>query len=194
VPSSGRDRDALPERDAPDVRGGGRFARDLRGAARPMHSQPGMNTFGRQLRNFRTFQVLALAVSLSALGCATTTTTSTTWTANATPYPRPGRVESVQEIVQRTEGNPAAGALAGALIGGFLFGGHGGPGTLFGAGAGAAVGAAASSGASEERTYQVLVHFDDGEYGMFVFRGYPPFPPGAAVVLTPQGLYPAGHP
>jgi outer membrane lipoprotein SlyB len=147
-----------------------------------------MNRYRRHLRIF------ALALSLPALGCATTSTTSTTWTAGATPYPREGRVESVQEIVQRTQGNPAAGALAGALIGGFLFGGHGGPGTLFGAGAGAAVGAAASSGAYEERTYQVLVRFDDGQYGMFVYRGYPPFAPGTAVVLTPQGLYAAGHP
>jgi outer membrane lipoprotein SlyB len=138
---------------------------------------------------------LALALSLAALGCGTTTTSSTTWTAPGPPlpYPREGRVESVQEIVQRTEGNPAAGALAGALIGGFLFGR--GPARLFGAGAGAAVGAAASSGAAETRSYQVLVHFfDDGTYGMFVYRGYSPFAPGQAVVLTPQGLAPAGHP
>jgi outer membrane lipoprotein SlyB len=108
------------------------------------------------------------------------------------PYPRAGRVESVQEIVQRTEGNPAAGALAGALIGGFLFGR--GPARLFGAGAGAAVGAAASSGATEARSYQVLVHFDDGTYGMFVYRGYSPFAPGQPVVLTPQGLGVAAPP
>lgn len=144
-----------------------------------------MKIFIRHLRIF------ALAMSLPALGCATTTTTSTTWTANA-PYPRSGRVEAVQEFVQRTQGNPGAGAVAGALIGGFLFGGRGGPGTLLGAGAGAAVGAAASSGSSETRTYEVLVRFDDGGYGEFVYQGLPPFGPGSAVVLTPQGLFPAG--
>lgn len=96
-------------------------------------------------------------------------------------------VESVREIVRRSEGQPAAGALAGALIGGILFHGHG-PATLFGAATGAAIGAAASTGSSETRTFQVLVVFDDGERGMFVFRDYSPFPPGARVVLSPQGL------
>lgn len=130
-----------------------------------------------------------LALVGVAVGCATTTTTSTTWVDPGAPgyAPRSGRVESVQEIVQRMEGNPAGGALAGALIGGFLFHGHG-PGTLIGAAGGAAVGAAASQGSSETRTYQVLVRFDDGAYGMFVYRGYSPFRPGEAVALTPQGL------
>jgi hypothetical protein len=50
------------------------------------------------------------------------------------------------------------------------------------------VGAAASQGSAESRTYQVLVRFDDGTYGMFVYAGYSPFRPGDAVVLTPQGL------
>jgi outer membrane lipoprotein SlyB len=77
--------------------------------------------------------------------------------------------------------------LAGALIGGFLFGGRG-PGTLIGAAGGAAVGATASQGTAESRTYQVLVHFDDGAYGMFVYGAYSPFRPGEPVVLTPQGL------
>ena len=121
---------------------------------------------------------------LSALSCATTTT----WVEPAGgAWARPGRVESVQAVVRRTEGNPAGGALAGALIGGFLFGGRG-PGALIGAAGGAAVGAAASQGSYEDRTYQVLVHFDDGGYGMFVYRGYSPFRPSDPVVLTPQGL------
>jgi outer membrane lipoprotein SlyB len=132
-----------------------------------------------------------VAVSALALvtGCATTTTTSTTWTVDpqtGLAVPRPGRVESVQEIVRRVEGNPAGGALAGALLGGFLFGR--GPGRLIGAAAGAFVGAAASQGSAESRTYQVLVRFDDGSYGMFVYGGYSPFRPGDAVALTPQGL------
>ena len=134
--------------------------------------------------------VTLLAAPLAA--CATTTTTSTTWTApppQAT-WVRPGRVESVSEIVERTQGNPAGGALAGALIGGFLFGGHGHA-SLFGAVTGAAVGAASSQGASESRRYQVLVRFDDGSSGMFVYLGNSPFRPGQAVVFTPQGLAPA---
>ena len=80
-----------------------------------------------------------------------------------------------------------AGALAGALIGGFLFHGNG-PATLFGAATGAAIGAAASQGSAEYHTYQVLVHFDDGSRGLFLFRDYSPFSPGQRVALTPQGL------
>jgi outer membrane lipoprotein SlyB len=72
------------------------------------------------------------------------------------------------------------------LIGGFLFGR--GPARLIGAAGGAAIGAAASQGYSERRTYQVLVHFDDGAFGMFVYGAYAPFRQGEAVVLTPQGL------
>jgi outer membrane lipoprotein SlyB len=96
-------------------------------------------------------------------------------------------VQSVREVVQRTEGNPAGGAIAGALIGAFLFGGHG-PEALAGAAGGAAVGAAASQGSSESRTYEVLVRFDDGAYGTFVYAGYSPFRPGERVLLTQQGL------
>jgi outer membrane lipoprotein SlyB len=137
------------------------------------------------------FALMGLFLVLSTSACATTATSSTTW---VDPYPsgnwaRPGRVESVREIVRRVEGNPAGGALAGALIGGFLFGGRG-PGALIGAVGGAAIGASASQGSSETRTYQVLVLFDDGAYGMFVYGGVSPFGPGQAVVLTPGGLAP----
>jgi outer membrane lipoprotein SlyB len=98
-----------------------------------------------------------LLVACLLVSCATTTEFSTTWTEPANAYwSRPGHVESVREVVQRQEGNPAGGALAGALIGGFLFGGRG-PGALIGAVGGAAVGAAASQGVVERRTYQVLV-------------------------------------
>lgn len=107
---------------------------------------------------------------------------------NAAAYgPRTGTVESVQEVVQRVQGDPAGGALAGALIGGLLFHGRG-PAAVLGAVTGAAVGAAASQGSAESRTYQVVVRFDDGTYGMFAYGGYSPFRPGEPVVLTPQGL------
>jgi outer membrane lipoprotein SlyB len=136
--------------------------------------------------------LVAILVALATLApaCATTTGYSTTWTDPSAPDPswsRTGRVESVREVVQRQQGNPAGGALAGALIGGFLFGGRG-PRALVGAVGGAAVGAAASQGSSERISYELHVRFDDGTYGMFVYGGYPPFRPGEPVVLTPQGL------
>src|SRR5580765_3492333 len=135
-----------------------------------MHFEPAM------VMRTRSLTALLLILSVS---CATTSTTSTTW---VDPGPggnwaRPGRVESVQEVVERVEGNPAGGAIAGALIGGLLFGGRG-PDRLFGAAAGAGIGAAASQGSAEVRTYQVLVHFYDGGYGRFVYRDYSPFRPG----------------
>jgi outer membrane lipoprotein SlyB len=135
-------------------------------------------------------KVLAtLFLVLASSACATTETSSATWVdPNAAGnWARTGTVESVQEIVRRVQGNPAGGALAGALIGGFLFGGRG-PGALIGAVEGAAIGASASQGSAETRTYQVLVRFDDGTYGMFVFGGGSPFRPGDPVVLTPGGL------
>ena len=132
--------------------------------------------------------ITALVILVSA-SCATTSTTSTMWTDPAAggTWARPGHVEWVREIVQRQQGNPAAGALAGALIGGFLFGGRG-PRALVGAAGGAAIGASASQGSVETRSYEVFVRFDDGSTGMFVYAGYPPFRPGDPVVLTPQGL------
>lgn len=140
------------------------------------------------MRYFPSRICTAVLVAATALSCATTSTTTTTWTAADDSWSRTGRVETVQETVQRVQGDPAAGALAGALIGGFLFhGDH--PATLFGAMAGAAIGATASQGAAETRTYHVLVRFDDGSRGVFVFGGYSPFRPGDPVVLTSRGLY-----
>jgi outer membrane lipoprotein SlyB len=137
------------------------------------------------------FALLSLVALAPA--CYATTTTSTTWTDPAVAgYGRAGRVESVQEIVQRTQGNPGAGAVAGALLGGLLFGGGRGPAAVAGVVGGAAVGAAASQGTSEQRTYQIVVRFDDGAYGEFVYAGYSPFGPGERVVVTPGGLARAG--
>jgi outer membrane lipoprotein SlyB len=134
-------------------------------------------------------QLRCAVVLLLSLVTGCTTTTYETWSdaPAMTGWSRPGRVESVREIVRRREGNPAGGALAGALIGGFLFGGRG-PGALIGAAGGAAVGAAASQGSEETHTFQVLVRFDDGAYGMFVYANYPYFRPGQPVMLTAQGL------
>jgi outer membrane lipoprotein SlyB len=137
----------------------------------------------------KTLQLVLLSGLALAPACATTTTTRTTWTdPSAAGYGRTGSVQQVQEIVQRTEGNPAAGAVAGGLVGGLLFGGGRGPAAVAGAVGGAAVGAAASSGAAEQRTYQVVVRFDDGGFGEFVYDGFSPFRPGERVVVTAGGL------
>jgi len=129
-----------------------------------------------------------MVAAVFASACATTSTSSTVYTP-AGDWRREGTVESVQEIVRRVEGQPALGALAGALIGGFLFRGNG-PATLFGMASGAMIGAAASQGSAEYRTYQVLVRFDDGSRGMFVFRDFAPVQPGGRVELSPHGLRP----
>jgi outer membrane lipoprotein SlyB len=137
--------------------------------------------------------LVLLAASLSPACATTTTTRTTTWTdPNAAGYGRAGSVESVSEIVQRTQGNPAGGAVAGALIGGLVFGGGRGPAAIAGAAGGAAVGAAASQGSSEQRSYEVIVRFDDGAYGEFVYGGFAPFRPGERVVVTAGGLARAG--
>jgi outer membrane lipoprotein SlyB len=135
--------------------------------------------------------VTVVTLGAAVFGCATTEYSSTTWMEPSAPgyWQRTGHVESVREIVRTQVGQPAAGALAGALIGGFLFGGRG-PGALIGAAGGAMIGASASQGAVQSRTYQVLVRFDDGQYGMFVYANFAPFQPGALVALTPQGLVP----
>ena len=134
-------------------------------------------------------RVAIVGALVLSIACATTSTRETVWTEPAPPpaWARPGRVESVREIVTRTEGNPVGGAVAGALIGGLLFGGHGRA-AVVGAAGGAAVGAAASQGSAESRTYEILVRFDDGATGMFAYAGYSPFRPGERVVLTAQGL------
>lgn len=137
----------------------------------------------------RSLYVLVLASTVGAMSCAETSTSTTTWSdpyANG-QWARPGRVEAVQQVVRRVEGNPAGGAVAGAVIGGLLFGGRG-PGALAGAVGGAAVGAAASQGSSETYQYNVWVRYYDGGQQMFVYQGYSPFRPGDNVVLTPQGL------
>ena len=148
---------------------------------------------------------LALALVLLLPACVTTTTTSTTWgDPSGGDWARYGHVVSIRETVQRQQGNPAGGAVAGAIIGGLLgsaVGGHtdydrwgnayyhgSGAGAVVGAIGGAAVGAAASQGASEDRTYEVVVRFDDGGAQTYVYPGALPFRVGDAVVLTSNGL------
>jgi outer membrane lipoprotein SlyB len=134
------------------------------------------------------YLALFLAGAL-ALGCVTTTTSSTTFEASPAPtvYSHYGHVVWLRENVQRTDGNPAAGAVAGAIVGA-LIGGRG-PAALFGAAGGAAVGASVSQGHSESRRYDVMVQFDDGAARIFFYGGHSPFLPGEPVVLTPRGLF-----
>src|SRR4029079_17139702 len=87
--------------------------------------------------------------------------------------PQPAQLISTESIARGSAGRARVQAVAGAL-------------------GGAAVGAAASSGTSEQRTYEVVVRFDDGGYGQFVYAGYSPFRPGERVAVTPGGLAPAG--
>ncbi len=152
------------------------------------------------------FVALALLPALALPACVTTTTTTREMGAPPPPaaWERYGRVESVRETVTRQEGNPAAGAAVGAVVGGILgsaITGHthydrwgrayreGNPaGAVVGAIGGAMVGAAASQGGAEQRTYEVIVRFDDGSTQAFVSNGPPPFAIGDAVRATPQGL------
>jgi outer membrane lipoprotein SlyB len=129
---------------------------------------------------------LLLLFTLTPCACVATTTTSTVWPAPEAAYARPGHVQSIHEVVERQDGNPAGGALAGALIGGLL--GGRGPGALVGAIGGAAIGAAASQGSRVSRHYEVFVQYDDGGYQTFVYGDYSPFAPGQPVVLMPGGL------
>jgi outer membrane lipoprotein SlyB len=145
---------------------------------------------------------LLLPVLLGA--CVTTTTRSTTWGDPQGPAERYGRVQTIQEIVERRQGDPGAGAVAGAIIGGVLgsaMGGHAhrdrqgrvhqhasGAGAVGGAVLGAVVGAAASQERSERRFYDVVVQFEDGGVETFRYEGGVPFRAGDALVLGPNGL------
>lgn len=142
---------------------------------------------------------ITAVVAAAGAGCSTTTTTSQGWGGQQLPpvyqggSGHTGRVEWIQETVQRQQGDPAAGAVAGAVIGGFI--GHAltrgrGPGAFFGAAHGAMIGANASSSYAERRMYQIVVRFDDGNAWSFFYEGYPPFAVGQPVQVTPQGLAP----
>jgi outer membrane lipoprotein SlyB len=140
----------------------------------------------------RTAVFVLLTAVLLGPACATTSATSSTWAEPpaGTEWERNGKVEWIHETIQQEQGNPGAGAAAGAVMGGLLGAALTGRGigALFGAASGAIVGAGTSQGYREHRTYDVLVHFDDGEERTFRYHGYPPFRPGQLVSLTPHGL------
>jgi outer membrane lipoprotein SlyB len=134
-----------------------------------------------------------IAFTLLPMGCVATSTSSReigSGYAAAGPTYREGYVESIREVVQRTQGDPAGGAffgsIAGAIIGQAITGTGGG--ALVGALGGAATGAAASQGGSERRTYEVLVRFDDGSPGRIAYGSPPPWHRGDRVRQTTRGL------
>ena len=143
-------------------------------------------------------QTFALAAMLLLPACYTASSYSRE--VGAAPPPRPwyrdGTVESVREVVRRTEGNPAAGAVVGSAIGALIGGSltHSGGGLAVGAIGGAATGAAASSGRSEERYYVLAVRFDDGTRGQISYWDPPPWRPGDRVRQTRRGLEWLGRP
>ena len=143
------------------------------------------------------FQSIVLAAAALLLPACYTTSTSSREVAEvgAAPPPPPrwsrdGTVEGVREVVRRTEGNPAAGAVVGSAVGALLGGAltNSGGGAAVGALGGAATGAAASSGHSEERYYVVAVRFDDGSEGQVSYWHPPPWRPGDRVRQTAHGL------
>ncbi|HSN25249.1 MAG TPA: hypothetical protein VLT45_03155 [Kofleriaceae bacterium] len=123
---------------------------------------------------------LVLAAALAG-GCYSDTQTRRVYTAEPARA-QTGQVVQVEEIVNRREGHPVAGAVAGALLGGVIF--HSGKAAVIGGG----LGAIASSGSSTRRMYLVTVQFDTGEMGRFEFVDWSPFRPGDRVVMTNQGL------
>jgi outer membrane lipoprotein SlyB len=129
--------------------------------------------------------IAALLAGFAFAACATTSKTTTTMSIPRNDIGRTGQVVSVQQTVERVQGNPAGGALAGGAIGGIAFR------SRFGAAAGAATGAILSSGSSERRAYVVEVQFDDGTTGHFDYVDYAPFGPGQRVRITSGGLAPA---
>lgn len=98
------------------------------------------------------------------------------------PIAQTGQVVQVEEIVNRREGHPIAGAAAGALLGGVIF--HSAGAAVVGGG----LGAIASSGSSTRRTYEVTVQFDNGEIGRFDYVDWSPFRPGDRVVIQGNQL------
>lgn len=140
----------------------------------------------------------AMAITLASVaagGCATTNPTSQGWLNQPTyvsSIGRTGHVEWIEESIQRHREGSGAGAVVGAVIGGIigygLTGDHGG--TMLGAVEGAMIGADAGSTTTVRIFYQVIVRFDDGNAGSFIYEGWPPFQVGQPVQEVPQGLVP----
>jgi len=144
-------------------------------------------------------QGVALAAALLLPGCYTASSYSREVGGGPPPqqpWSRDGTVEGIREVVRRTEGNPAAGAVVGSAVGALLGGAltRSGGGVAVGAIGGAATGAAVSSGRSEERYYVVAVRFDDGARGQISYWNPPPWRIGDRVRQTARGLAWLGRP
>ena len=149
---------------------------------------------GTEVRILLTMKTATIPLTLLAPlllgGCYTSTAYRRPVEPAYRQWAREGHIERIDEIVQRTQGNPAGGAVLGSVIGGLLGNavtGNAG-GTLFGAVGGAATGAAVSQGSSEQRTYVVVVRFDDGSAGRITYASPPPWHTGDRVRQTARGL------
>src|SRR5512135_1431547 len=94
-------------------------------------------------------------------------------------HARHGRVVAVHEVT-RAQTYPPPGTTAGAMLGGIVF--HPGGAAIIGNGF---AGAPAVPG---RRSFEVVVSFDNGETGLFVYQDWSPYRPGDRVTLTQEGL------
>lgn len=93
-------------------------------------------------------------------------------------HARHGRVVAVHEVT-RAQTYPPPGSTAGAMLGGIVF--HHGGAAIVGNG----FGAPAVPG---RRSFEVVVSFENGETGLFVYQDWSPYRPGDRVTLTQEGL------
>ena len=91
-------------------------------------------------------------------------------------HARHGHVVQVREIARTGQTSPSP---AGALLGGIVV--HEGGAAMIGD-------AFTGAGGPGRRAFQVIVSFDDGETGIFVYQDWSPYRPGDRVTLTPDGL------
>jgi hypothetical protein len=89
-------------------------------------------------------------------------------------HAREGHVASVSEVAHTAPAPPA-----GSLLGGIVF--EDGGATALGHGF-------TAPGSPYRHAFQVVVAFDNGETGVFIYQDWSPFRPSDRVLLTPQGL------
>ena len=95
-------------------------------------------------------------------------------------HARGGHVVQVREVARAAQTTPMPGTPSGAMLGGIVF--HRNGAAVIGGGFGL------PQGALDRRAFEVVVSFDDGETGIFVYQDWSPYRPGDRVTLTPEGL------
>src|SRR5688572_13511864 len=106
-----------------------------------------------------------MCIALLLGSCATTPPARTTTWTEPTLRPRPGVIESVNEIAGEDASNPSGDALIALLVGGLLFSNllfHHGTGVIVGAEKGTSYLAPSLGESTTLPRYQVVVRFDDG--------------------------------